>query len=116
MAGMVSGVKAGGFIFFSAIRGRNPKTRQFSDDTREQARQAFDNLKLMLEHEGLTLRHVVKVTMYLNDLEMRDPIHEIWKEYWPVDPPARTAMQVLNANANPKANAHFVLDVIALAQ
>ena len=70
----------------------------------------------MLEHRGLTLRHVVKVTMYMNELSYRDLIHEVWMKYFPVDPPARTAFQVLDANAAPGGNAHFVLDVVALAE
>jgi 2-iminobutanoate/2-iminopropanoate deaminase len=116
MRGMVAGVRAGGFIFYSAIRGRDPITKTFSDDTRVQAAHAFDSLKVLLEHQNLTLRHVVKVTMYMNDLEYRDLIHEVWMKYFPVDPPARTAMQVVNASASPKGNAHFVLDVVALAE
>src|SRR3954447_4349079 len=75
MDGMVSGVKAGGFIFFSAIRGRNPETDKSSDDTREQARQALENLKVLCEGSGITLRHVVKVTLFLQDLKYRAPFH-----------------------------------------
>jgi 2-iminobutanoate/2-iminopropanoate deaminase len=116
MVGMVPGVKAGGMIYFSAIRGRDPTSHTFPDDTKQQAVFAFEGLKLMLEHRGLTLRHVVKVTMYMNDLEYRDLIHEVWMKYFPVDPPARTAFQIVNASASPKGNAHFVLDVIALAE
>ncbi len=115
MKGMVAGVRAGNLIFFSAIRGRSPDG-SFSDDTKEQAAHAFDGLKAMLEHRGLTLGHVVKVTMYMNDLGYRDLIHEVWMKYWPEKPPARTAFQVVNASASPKANAHFVLDVVALAE
>ena len=36
--GMVQGIKAGGFIFFSAIRGNHPVTNYESSDTKEQAR------------------------------------------------------------------------------
>lgn len=114
MPGMVTAVRAGGFIFFSAVRGWNPASKG-SDDVREQAAQAFENVKAVLEHNGLTMRHVVKVTMYLNDLAYRDPIHEVWVKYFPVDPPARTAMQVSNASASPTGKALFVMDVIALA-
>jgi 2-iminobutanoate/2-iminopropanoate deaminase len=116
MAGMVAGVRAGNLIFFSAIRGRDPVTKKFSDDTKVQAAHAFDGLKVMLEHRKLTLKHVVKVTMYMNDLSYRDLIHEVWMKYFPVDPPARTAFQVVNASAAPHGNAHFVLDVVALAE
>ena len=115
MKGMVAGVRAGNLIFFSAIRGRDPADGSFSDDTKVQAAHAFEALKMLLEHQGLTLGHVVKVTLYMNSLEYRDLIHEVWMQYWPTDPPARTAFQVVNASASPKANAHFVLDVVALA-
>jgi 2-iminobutanoate/2-iminopropanoate deaminase len=113
MPGMVTGVRAGELIFFSAIRGRDPSTNASSDDTREQAAQAFENLRVLLESLGLTLRNVVKITMYLNDLAYRTRIEEVWKKYFPVDPPAWTTMQVADANASPGGNAHFVFDVIA---
>jgi 2-iminobutanoate/2-iminopropanoate deaminase len=113
---MVSGVRAGGFLFLSAIRGRDPKTNTLSDDTRTQARQALENLRHVLEGAGVGLRHVVKVTLYLSDLAYRKDFHEVWMEYFPTDPPARTALQVADASASPGGNAHFVLDVIALAE
>ena len=113
--GMVPGVKAGGMLFFSAVRGGGPGRGEWSDDTKEQARLAFLNLKLLLEGAGATFDHVAKVTVYFQDLNYRQPFHEIWMETFPVDPPARTAMQVANASANPQGNAHFVMDVIAVA-
>ncbi len=116
MEGMVAGVKAGGFLFFSAIRGRNPATNKTSDDTREQARQAFENLKVLLEGAGVTLQHVVKVTLYLSDLRYRGAFHEVWMQYFPENPPARIAVQVADANASPGGNSRFALDVIALAK
>lgn len=112
-AGMVPGVKAGGFLFLSAVRGRGPDG--FSEDTKEQARRAFESMKALLAASGATLDHVVKVTLYLDDLKYRAPFHEVWMEYFPKDPPARIAVQVADADANPGAGAHFALDVIALA-
>jgi 2-iminobutanoate/2-iminopropanoate deaminase len=116
MPGMVTGVRAGNLIFFSAIRGRNPVTNKSSNDTKEQAAQAFENIKFLLESRGLTLAHVVKVTLYLAELEYRNPIHEVWMKYFPENPPARTAFKVGDPNASPGGNAHFVMDVIALAE
>ena len=84
----VSCIRAGGFLFFSAIRGRDPQTNKISQDPRTQARQAFENLKLMLEAAGATLDDVVKVTLYLGDLHHRTVFHEIWMEYFPRNPPA----------------------------
>ena len=116
MAGMVPGVRAGGFLFLSAIRGRHPETNEVSDDTAEQARQALENLRAVLEGAGVTLRHVVKVTLYLSRLEYRTAFHQVWMEYFPEHPSARTAVEVADANAAPGGGAHFVLDVIALAE
>lgn len=113
--GMVPGIKAGGFLFLTAIRGRDPATGKTSDDTREQARQAFGNVAAVLAASGARLEDVVKVTLYLHDLKYRTAFHEVWMEVYPKDPPARIAMQVADANAAPGGNSHFALDVIALA-
>lgn len=113
--GMVPGVRAGGFLFFSAIRGRKPGTSSYSNDTREQARQALENLKVLLQASDATLDCVVKVTLYLHDLSYRAAFHEVWMEYFPENPPARIAVRVADANASAGGNAHFALDVIAFA-
>lgn len=114
MAGMVPGVRAGGFLFLSAIRGRE-QGGGMSDDPLSQARQALKNLEAVLAASGATLAHVVKVTLYLHDLEKRTPFHQAWMEFFPQDPPARIAVCVADANAAPGGKAHFALDVIALA-
>jgi 2-iminobutanoate/2-iminopropanoate deaminase len=115
MEGMVPGVKAGGFLFLSAIRGRDPKTNTMPEDPLEQARQALRNLEAVLGGSGATLAHVVKVTLYLHDLERRKEFHRAWMEFFPTDPPARIAIGVADANAAPGGKAHYALDVIALA-
>ncbi|HXP75997.1 MAG TPA: RidA family protein [Stellaceae bacterium] len=118
MEGMVPGVKAGGFLFLSAIRGRDPKAPGHGgmvEDPLEQARQALRNLEAVLAGSGATLKHVVKVTLYLHDLDRRKEFHQAWMEFFPTDPPARIAVGVADANASPGGKAHYALDVIALA-
>ena len=115
MEGMVPGVRANGFLFLSAIRGRHPITSVMPDDGYEQAVQALRNLQAVLAASGATLAHVVKVTLFLRDLEMRKSFHRAWMEFFPSNPPARIAIAVADANATPGGNAHFALDVIALA-
>jgi 2-iminobutanoate/2-iminopropanoate deaminase len=114
MAGMVPGVRAGGFLFLSAIRGRRVEGGM-ADDPLEQARQCFANLEAVLAASSATLAHVVKVTLYLHDLEKRGAFHEAWMEVYPTDPPARIAVCVADANAAPGGKAHYALDVVALA-
>ncbi len=115
MAGMVAGVKAAGFLFFSAIRGRDPQTNTIDPDPATQARQALRNLQIQLAGSGATMAHVVKVTLYLHDLEKRKQFHEAWMEFFPTNPPARIAVCVADANAAPGGTAQYALDVIALA-
>jgi 2-iminobutanoate/2-iminopropanoate deaminase len=80
-----------------------------------QARQALRNVEAVLVAAGATRTHVVKVTLYLHDLERRKEFHQAWMEFFPTDPPARIAVAVADANAAPGGKAHFALDVIALA-
>jgi 2-iminobutanoate/2-iminopropanoate deaminase len=115
MEGMVPGVRAGGFLFLSAIRGRDPETGTMVEDPLEQARRALRNLEAVLAGSGATLAHVVKVTLYLHDLRRRKEFHQAWMEFFPKDPPARIAVGVADANASPGGKAHYALDVIALA-
>ena len=113
MEGMVPGVKAGGFLFLSAIRGRRPEGGM-DDDPLVQARQALKNLEEVLKGSGAGLEHVVKVTLYLHDLDKRKEFHQAWMETFGENPPARIAVGVASANASSKGNAHYALDVVAL--
>jgi 2-iminobutanoate/2-iminopropanoate deaminase len=115
MEGMVPGVRAGGFLFLSAIRGRDAATGKMVEDPLAQARRALKNLEAVLAGSGATLAHVVKVTLYLHDLDRRREFHQAWMEFFPKDPPARIAVGVADANAARGGKAHYALDVIALA-
>lgn len=59
-----------------------------------QTRQALENVKNILEEEGLTLQDVLKVTVFMTDIEDYDAINEAYSEYFQDNPPARTAVQV----------------------
>ncbi len=108
-------VKAGGFIFLSAIRGVNPKTNVVdSDDPEEQARIVFDVIKSTLTALGATMQHVVKVACFVTDIQERTVFNKLWQENFPVDPPARFAVEVPDLGV-PGDKTKFLVDVIALA-
>ena len=109
------GVKAGGFIFLSAIRGVDPKTsRVETDDPEEQARKAFDVVKATLQAMGATMDDVVKIAVFMKDMSDRTAFNKVWAEVFPKDPPARYAVQVMDMGA-PGDKSRFLLDVTALA-
>lgn len=64
------------------------------EDIGEQTRQALNNIKRLLEEEGLTLRDVLKTTVYLSDIEDYDAMNEAYLEYFDDEMPARSALAV----------------------
>ena len=59
-----------------------------------QTRQALENVKHILEAEGLTLQDVLKVTIFLDDIEDFEGMNEAYGEYFRDNPPARSAIEV----------------------
>lgn len=59
-----------------------------------QTRQALENIKSILEEEGLTLQDVLKVTVFLGDIADYDAMNETYSEYFQDNPPARSAFAV----------------------
>jgi 2-iminobutanoate/2-iminopropanoate deaminase len=84
-------VRVGELIFVAGQAGLDPATGQVAGPTFElQARQAFENLRDLLEDAGSGLEHVVKTTCWLAVPEAFDTLNALYAEYFPVDPPARS--------------------------
>lgn len=81
-------------------------------DIEEQTRRAMDNIKLVLDAQGLTWRHVVKVTKYLTDMRDFDGLHRVMNIYMGDWRPASTTICV-NALSSPGARVE--IDMIAVA-
>ncbi|GAA0648213.1 Rid family detoxifying hydrolase [Salarchaeum japonicum] len=64
-----------------------------------QTRQSLENVKAILEEEGLTTQDVLKTTVFLADIDDFDEMNETYEEYFQDNPPARSAVQ---AGALPK--------------
>jgi enamine deaminase RidA (YjgF/YER057c/UK114 family) len=64
------------------------------DDPATQARQAFENLKAVLEQAGASLADVVKETEYVTDLALYRDIARVRKDYFPDNFPAATLVEV----------------------
>ncbi|MCG1004187.1 MULTISPECIES: Rid family detoxifying hydrolase [Halobacterium] len=59
-----------------------------------QTRQSLENVKAILEAEGLTMQDVLKVSVFLDDIDDFDEMNEAYKEYFQDNPPARSALEV----------------------
>jgi len=85
-------VRAGNLIFVAGQAGLDPATGKVAGATFElQARQAFENLRAILEDVGSGLDRVVKTTCFLPAPEAFDTLNALYAEYFPSGPPVRTA-------------------------
>lgn len=88
-------IVAGDFIFTSGQIPIDPKTNQIvQGDIKEQTKQVLENLKAVLEAAGATFDDVVKVNVYMRDLNEFPAMNEVYSEYFKNSPPARTTVEV----------------------
>lgn len=59
-----------------------------------QTRQALENIEAILEAEGLSLADVLKVTVFLGDIDDYEGMNEAYSGFFQDDPPARSAFAV----------------------
>jgi len=64
------------------------------EDIAVQTRQSLENVKAILEEEGLTMTDVLKTTVLLADIQDFEAMNSAYKEYFQDNPPARSAFEV----------------------
>jgi 2-iminobutanoate/2-iminopropanoate deaminase len=85
-------IRVGDLIYTAGQPGMNPKTGEVAGATFEaQARQAFANLRAVLEDAGSGLDRVIKVTCYVGDPAGFSKLNELFGEFFPDRPPVRSA-------------------------
>lgn len=104
------GIEANGFLFVSGQGAMDPKTgRLTATDIESQTRQVLSNVKSIVEASGLSLADLVKVTIYLKDMNDFKKMNEVYKSFFSEDPPARTTIQA----ELPLPGMQIEIDVIA---
>lgn len=83
-------VRAGELLFVSGQPGIDPRTGEAPQEGFEaEARQAFDNLRAVLEAAGSGLDRVVKTTVFLASGDDFPVMNRLYGEFFPTTPPAR---------------------------
>ena len=88
------GIDIGDLIFCSGMLPIDPVTLEMKEGIQEQTKQSLDNIKGMLESQGLDLSHVVKTTVFLNDMNDFSAMNEVYAQYFKSPFPARSAIEV----------------------
>lgn len=106
------GIKANGFVFVAGEKGMDPKTGQIvPGGIVAETRQTLENVKAVLEAAGTSFAMAVAVQVYMTDLSQFQAMNEVFAEYFKVDPPGRTTVEVTKL----PAGAHVEITVTALA-
>lgn len=88
-------VRAGNLLFVSGQIPIDPKTGQIvSDNTKQQSEQVMKNLFGILDEEKLTAENVLKVTIFLKDMNDFTLVNSVYAEYFTTEPPARECIEV----------------------
>ena len=89
------GVAADGLVFTSMQIGLDPATGNVVGATApEQVRRCLQNVKAIVEAAGGSLADVVKVTVYMTDIQEFAAVNEVYAEFFSDDLPARAVVEV----------------------
>ena len=105
-------VSAGGFLYTSGQIGINPASGKIeASDTKSQCLQVLNNILAILEARNLSLVNIVKLTVYVKDLNDFGDINDTFKDFFGgTNFPARSTVEV----AGLPLGARVEIDCIAI--
>ncbi len=104
-------VKADNLLFIKGTTARDKDGNIVGKgDIKAQTRQIFENMKIILETAGGTLDNIVKLTLFVTDINQFKEIHEVRAEYFIQDYPASTMVQVSRL-----ASENLLIEIEAIA-
>ncbi len=91
-------VLSGNTLFVSGQIGINPETGNLVEgNIKDETRQVMQNLSAILETAGMTFEHVVKTSIFLNDMHQFTEMNEVYGSYFNAETaPARETVEVAN--------------------
>ena len=88
------GIEVGNMYFFSGQLPLNPETGVMPETIKEQTKQSLENIKGLLERQGLDFSNVVKTTVFLDNMADFADMNEVYSTYFVEPYPARSAVEV----------------------
>lgn len=87
-------IEANGMVFVSGQLPIDAATGNMALSITDQTRQSLENIKHILDAAGLTMAHIVKTTVFLNDMTAFADMNEVYATYFDGNFPARSAFAV----------------------
>lgn len=89
------GMEVNGLVFTSGQLPLVPETGELvSDCIKKATKQSLENVKAILEEAGTSMDKVVKVNIFLADINDFAAVNEVYSEYFSEHKPARSCVQV----------------------
>ncbi len=104
-------VKAGNHVFLRGQTGTALDGSFAGDDPGDQADQAMQNVKTLLEEAGSRLEHICKITVYITDREYREAVYRVLGRWFKNIHPCSTGL-IVSGLAKP--NLKMEIDVEAI--
>jgi len=103
-------IQSGNFVFLSGQIPLDPSTMEIvGGDFEARARRVFLNLKSVAEAAGGTLDQVVKLTVYMTDLDNFAAVNSVMAEFFDEPYPARAALGVKSLPKGADVEAEAIL-------
>jgi 2-iminobutanoate/2-iminopropanoate deaminase len=88
-------ISTGDLLFTAGQVAIDPRTGKLVEGgIKEQTRQVMENLKAILTEARTGFSKVVKTTVFLQDIKTFADFNQVYGEYFPSEPPARSTFQV----------------------
>jgi 2-iminobutanoate/2-iminopropanoate deaminase len=88
-------IRGNGFVFCAGQTPIDPAMGKLIEgDVPAQTRRVLQNLSVILEAAGTSLAKVVKTTVFLTDMANFKAMNEVYAEFFPEHPPARSTIAV----------------------
>ena len=88
-------MKAGNLVFCSGQTPLDPDTMRLVGDTiEEQTKRVLDNLSIVLAGVGLSLKNIVKTTVYLKNMNDFQGMNKVYEEMFKGHKPSRTTISI----------------------
>ena len=90
------GIRYGDLLFTAGQVGLDPENQKLvPGGVATQAKQAMENLGAILKAANTSFDNLIKVTIFLTDIDDYAAVNEVYGSYFTDAPPARSAVQVV---------------------